>query len=114
MNFDGLLDLTNKENKYDFHINVENADLNQLNLVKDSVSIFKGDVIVQVSGNSIENLQGNVDIKETSYQNNKDTYNFDDFNIRSSFDEDRFAPLMSPDIEGEIVGSFSLLNWEFS
>jgi hypothetical protein len=38
--FDGLLDLTNKENKYDFHINVENADLNQLNLVKDSVSIF--------------------------------------------------------------------------
>jgi hypothetical protein len=35
MNFDGLLDLTNKENKYDFHINVENADLNQLNLVKD-------------------------------------------------------------------------------
>jgi hypothetical protein len=39
MNFDGLLDLI-KENKYDFHINVENADLNQLNLVKDSVSIF--------------------------------------------------------------------------
>jgi hypothetical protein len=50
---------------------------------------------VQVSGNSIENLQGNVDIKETSYQNNKDTYNFDDFNIRSSFDEDRVPPLMS-------------------
>jgi hypothetical protein len=67
---------------------------------------------VQVSGNSIENLQGNVYIQETSYQNNKDTYNFDDFNIRSSFDEDGFAPLMnSPDIiEGEIVGSFSLLN----
>jgi hypothetical protein len=40
MNF-GLLDLTNKENKYDFHINVENADLNQLNLVKDSVSILR-------------------------------------------------------------------------
>jgi hypothetical protein len=34
-------------------------------------------------------------LKETSYQNNKDTYNFDDFNIRSSFDEDRFEPLMS-------------------
>jgi hypothetical protein len=59
---------------------------------------------VQVSGNSIENLQGNVDIKETSYQNNKDTYNFDDFNIRSSFDEDRVRiNVNSPDIEGEIV-----------
>jgi hypothetical protein len=55
---------------------------------------------VQVSGNSIENLQGNVDIKETSYQNNKDTYNFDDFNIRSSFDEDRVRTINvnSPDI----------------
>jgi hypothetical protein len=63
---------------------------------------------VQVSGNSIENLQGNVDI-ETSYQNNKDTYNFDDFNIRSSFDEDRVRTINvnSPDIiEGEIVGKF--------
>jgi hypothetical protein len=59
---------------------------------------------VWVSGNSIENLQGNVDIKETSYQNNKDTYNFDDFNIRSSFDEDRVRiNVNSPDIEGEIV-----------
>jgi hypothetical protein len=44
MNFDGLLDLTNKENKYDFHINVENADLNQLNLVNDSVS--KGEMLL--------------------------------------------------------------------
>jgi hypothetical protein len=29
MNFDGLLDLSNKE-KYDFHINVENADFKQV------------------------------------------------------------------------------------
>jgi hypothetical protein len=39
MNFDGLLDLSNKENKYDFHINVENADLNQVEFVKDSISL---------------------------------------------------------------------------
>lgn len=109
MNFDGLLDLTNKENKYDFHINVENADLNKLKFVKDSLSIFKGDVIVQVTGNSIENLLGNVFIKETSYQNGKDTYKFDDFNIVSTFDAERVRTINvnSPDIiEGEIVGKF--------
>jgi len=109
MNFDGLLDLTNRENKYDFHIEVENADLNKLKLVKDSVSVFKGDVIVQVTGNSIENLQGNVFIKETSYRNGKDTYNFDDFNISSSFDVERVRTITvnSPDIiEGEIIGKF--------
>jgi hypothetical protein len=61
---------------------------------------FKGDVVVQVTGNSIENLQGNVYIKETSYQNGKDTYNFDDFNIISSFDVDRVRTITvnSPDI----------------
>jgi hypothetical protein len=109
MNFDGLLDLSNKDNKYDFHINVENADLHKLKLVKDSISIFKGDVIVQVSGNTIENLEGNVFIKETSYQNEKDTYRFDDFNINSSFDQDgiRTIAVNSPDIvQGEIVGKF--------
>jgi hypothetical protein len=62
---------------------------------------------VQVSGNSIENLQGNVYIQETSYQNNKDTYNFDDFNIGLVLMKTGFAPLMSTDIiEGEIVGKF--------
>jgi hypothetical protein len=109
MNFDGLLDLSNKDNKYDFHINVENADLHKLKLVKDSISIFKGDVVVQVSGNTIENLEGNIYIKKTSYQNEKDTYRFDDFNINSSFDQDRVRTITvnSPDIvQGEIVGKF--------
>jgi hypothetical protein len=66
----------------------------------DSISNFKGDVIVQVSGNTIDNLQGNVYIKETIYQNNKDTYAFDDFNINSTFDTDRIRTITvnSPDI----------------
>lgn len=109
MNFDGLLDLTNEENKYDFHINVANADLNKLKLVKDSLSIFKGDVIVQVTGNSIENLQGTVSIGQTSYQNRKDKYSFNDFNINSTFDVDRVRTITvnSPDIiEGKIVGKY--------
>jgi hypothetical protein len=109
MDFDGLVDLSAKENKYDFHINVAHADLSKLKLVKDSVSHFKGDVLVQVTGNSIENLQGNVYIKQTSYQNVKDTYTFDDFNINSTFDENRIRTLTinSPDIiDGKVVGRF--------
>ena len=109
MTFDGLLDLSKKDNRYDFHINVENADLNKLKLMKDSVSVFRGDVVVQASGNNIENFQGNVYINETSYQNAKDTYNFDDFTIISSFDQNRVRTITvnSPDIvEGEIVGKY--------
>jgi hypothetical protein len=109
MTFDGLLDLSKKDSRYDFHIIVENADLNKLKLVKDSVSVFKGDVVVQASGNNIENFQGNVYINKTSYQNAKDTYNFDDFAINSVFDQNRIRTITvnSPDIvQGEIVGKY--------
>lgn len=109
MTFDGLLDLSKKDSRYDFHINVENADLTKLKLIKDSVSVFKGDVVVQASGNNIENFQGNVYINKTSYQNTKGIYNFDDFTIISSFDQNRIRTITvnSPDIvEGEIVGKY--------
>ncbi|WP_081824682.1 translocation/assembly module TamB domain-containing protein [Flavobacterium seoulense] len=109
MEFDGLVDLSTKENKYDFHINVDHANLTKLKFVKDSISNFKGDVVVQVTGNTIEDLQGNVYIKETSYQNVKDTYLFDDFNVNSTFDENRIRTLTinSPDIiDGKVVGRF--------
>ena len=109
MNFDGLVDLSKKDSKFDFHINVENADLHQLKFVKDTISKFKGDVVVQVSGNSIDNLQGDVFINKTTYQNGKATYLFDDFYIKSTFDPDRVRTITvnSPDIiEGEIVGKY--------
>jgi hypothetical protein len=109
MDFDGLVDLSKKESRYDFHINVENADLKKLNFMKDSISRFKGDVVVQVSGNSIDNLKGDVFINKTTYQNVKATYLFDDFYINSTFDQNRVRTITvnSPDIvQGEIVGKY--------
>lgn len=109
MNFDGLVDLSKKNSRYDFQINVENADLKKLNFMKDSISKFQGDVIVNLSGNTIDNLIGDVFINKTTYQNAKATYTFDDFYINSSFDQNRVRTITvnSHDIiEGEIVGKF--------
>ena len=109
LTFDGLVDLSTRENKYDFHINVENADLRKLKFINDSISHFTGDAVVQVSGNSIENLQGNIYIKDAVYQNPKATYEFDEVTINSSFDADRLRTITvnSTDIvDGEIVGKF--------
>jgi hypothetical protein len=109
LNFDGLVDLSKKDNSYDFHINVDNADLHKLKFVKDSISKFKGDLVVQVSGNSVDNLSGNVFINNAIYQNVKATYVFDDFMINSTFTKDRVRTitLNSTDIvEGEIVGKY--------
>ena len=109
LTFDGLVDLSNRENKYDFHINVENADLRKLKILKDSVSQFRGDAIVEVTGNSIENLQGNISIKDAVYQNPKATYVFDEINVHSDFDADRLRTITinSKDVvNGTIVGKF--------
>ncbi|SCY12395.1 Family of unknown function [Flavobacterium caeni] len=109
MDFEGQVNFSKKEYAYDFHTKVDYADLSKLKFVKDSVSIFKGDVQMKISGNSLDNLQGDVFINETSYQNSKDTYYFDDFTVRSSFDEGRVRTISinSPDIiDGKIVGKF--------
>jgi len=109
MDFDGAVNFSKKEYAYDFHTKVDYANLNKLNFVKDSVSIFKGDVVMKISGNSLDNLQGNVYINQTSYQNSKDTYFFDDFTVSSTFDENRLRTISinSPDIiDGKVVGKF--------
>ncbi|HJY13947.1 MAG TPA: hypothetical protein VJ304_14230, partial [Flavobacterium sp.] len=109
LTFDGLVDLSTRENKYDFHINVENADLRKLKFINDSISHFSGDAVVQVSGNSIENLHGNIYIKDAIYQNPKSTYEFDELTVNSSFDADRLRTITinSTDvINGKIVGKF--------
>ena len=109
MDFDGQVNFSKKEYKYDFHTKVDYANLSKLKFVKDSVSIFKGDVVMNISGNSLDNLQGNVYINETSYQNSKDTYFFDNFVVSSGFDENRIRTISinSPDIiDGKVVGKF--------
>ncbi|MFK7033263.1 translocation/assembly module TamB domain-containing protein [Flavobacterium oreochromis] len=110
MDFDGFLDLTRKENKYDFHAKIEYANLKKINLyTSDAVSVFRGEVKMDLQGNSIDNIYGNVYINKTSYENPKETYFFDDFMVKSTFEKDGFRTITinSPDIvEGKVEGRF--------
>ncbi len=111
MDFDGLVNFSRKDIVYDFHTKVDYANLIKLNFLKDSTAVFKGDVTMKVTGNNLDNLQGNVYIKQTSYQNNKENFNFDDFTINSSFDANRVRTITvnSPDIiDGKVVGKFQV------
>ncbi|WP_293892844.1 translocation/assembly module TamB domain-containing protein [Flavobacterium sp.] len=109
MDFSGVLDLSKKENIYDFHSKIDYANLEKLHLIKDSISVFKGDVLVKATGNSIDNLQGNLLLTNASYQNKKDLYFVDSMNVNSSFDAsgERAITIDSPDaIEGSVVGKY--------
>lgn len=111
LDFDGEVNLSKGENIYDFHAKIDYANLKNLNLMKDSVAVFRGDVVMKVRGNSINNLRGEIILTNASYQNPKDLYFFDSLIVYSSFDENnvRKVTLKTSDgIEGEVEGKFEL------
>ena len=109
MNFDGIIDLSKKSNRYIFDSKIDFVDLKKLNFIKDSLSKFTGNVKLNVVGSNIDNLVGKININNASYQNPKTIYTFEDFELNSSFDalNVRTISINSPDIiEGQIVGKF--------
>lgn len=109
LTFDGLIDVSKDFNQYDFEANVEFAELNKLNLVKrDSISVFTGNIIMDMNGTSIDDATGTITFQQTFYQNASEDFYFDDFNITSSFEGNvRTIEINSPDIiNGKISGEF--------
>ena len=108
-NFKGLADFGEDHNNFNFIANVEHADLKRLNFINDSISVFKGNVNIDISGNSLDNIVGDVNFTKTVFQNVNDTYYFDDFKVSSSFENDstRIIDINSPDIiTGYLKGNF--------
>lgn len=110
MDFKGLVDLSKREKIYQFDTQIDYANLSNLKLVtSDSISIFKGKIFSNLTGNNINSLHGDLRIEQTSYQNERDIFIFDNFTITSQFDEkkERVITINSPDIiDGEIKGIF--------
>ena len=111
LDFNGIVDVSKRENIYDFEALVDYADLKKLNFMKnDSIAIFKGKIYSNLVGNSIDNLHGDILVEQASYQNKRQIYLFDSFSIKSTFsaDRERTIEINSPDIiEGKLVGKFN-------
>ena len=109
LQFKGLVDFSKNINNYDFYANVNYANLNAINFVsKDSISIFKGQVTMNMKGTNLDNAQGNISFKNTLYKNQNDEYYFTDFSVSSHFEDNiRYIDINSPDIiEGSLYGKF--------
>lgn len=109
LDFNGIVDLSEKSNRYIFDTKIDFADFKKLNFINDSISKFSGKIKMNVVGSNIDNLVGKVNFINASYQNKKTTYKFDDFELNSSFDllNVRKININSPDIiEGHIEGKF--------
>ncbi|MEC4005137.1 translocation/assembly module TamB domain-containing protein [Flavobacterium sp. SUN052] len=109
--FDGIVDLSKRESIYDFHAKVDYANLKKLNFISDDISVFKGDVVMKISGSSLDNMKGDVIISNASYQNSKDIYFFDNLKVNSSFDafKERTISLQSTNqVNGKVQGKFEI------
>lgn len=109
MSFDGLVDLSGKLNKYDFGIAIHKAQLQQLHFDSEKVSTFKGDIKVEVVGNTIDNVFGDVYVSNVNYKNTKKDYFFDNLHLSSEFDAQnvRTLTLQSTDVgEGQVIGNY--------
>lgn len=111
MNFDGIVDLGKRANLYDFTADVGYANLEKLNFIKNETSIFKGKIHSKVSGTNLNNLTGTVLAQNVSYQNSKDTYQFEDLTLTSSFNaqNERNIVLSTPNtIKAKIDGKYDV------
>ena len=109
--FKGLADFGKTRNNFNFKAAVAYADFKKLNFINDSVSIFKGNVDMDINGTSLDNIVGDINFTKTNYQNVNDTYYFDDFAVTSSFENDsvRTIKINSPDIiTGYMKGDFRI------
>lgn len=110
LDFKGLADLSGELNQFNFIASVDYMDLNKLGFVtKDTESVLKGDIHMNMLGNNIDNLSGEISFYKTEYRNQNDTYLFDDFNITSTFKgKERILEINSPDIiTGFVRGNFA-------
>ena len=111
LDFNGLADLSDRPRKLDFTAKVRYANLKALNFYKrDKKAIFKGIVNMKMDATSVDDASGTISFYETTYTNENDTYNFDDFVVTSSFTgKERLVTINSPDIiEGQLKGQFKV------
>lgn len=109
LTFEGLADFSSKVHKFDFTTNIAKIDLLKTNLfVRDSISVLKGKIKLDVTGNKINDMIGKANFKDIVYTNQKQQYEFKEFSIESSIkDSIQTIRIDSKDIvEGQLTGRF--------
>lgn len=107
--FIGLADLSKEDYEFDFNVKVDRFDLKTLNLFeRDSISVIKGDVDIDLVGNSIDNIIGNASFKNASYTNEYKVHEFQNFSLKSEKNSHlRTIEFDSEDIiDGRVQGNF--------
>jgi hypothetical protein len=110
VDFNGIADFNGQLPKYDFKTSIKNADLNKLNLSKDTIMISL-DGEVHGTGKSLDNLNGTGIFSNIIIQNSKDILALSDVSINMKNNgNDRDYIVKSDQFKASVKGQFDPLS----
>ena len=110
MDFNGLADLSSDVNNFDFKTDIKYLNLKETNLfTRDSIAVLKGNIELDLEGNTFDDITGKATFKNILYTNQKKEFNFKEFNVSSSLkDSIKRIEVYSKDIaNGYLSGNFT-------
>ncbi len=111
MVFSGRLDLTPELPVFEFVADVERANLFNLNILGDSVSIASASIDANFEGNNIDNLKGQIKLKELKYRNSIGYLALSNAIIDNISSGDTSLLTVKSDwVDGEIKGHYNFMN----
>ncbi len=116
LNFIGGVDFTHKLPHLDFVATVNNADLGALHFIKDTTRTnLSTQVIVDVTGNNIDNLIGQINFDNTIYKRKNEVYKMSVFNLVTEEEKGSKSIRLNSDfLDAKINGTFKILDMPLS
>ncbi|MBU0490105.1 MAG: hypothetical protein KKD31_19375, partial [Bacteroidetes bacterium] len=109
--FQGKVDYAKKVPIYNFHMNVSNADLIALNLLKNDTirsSCLSVNMDCNFSGDQIDDINGIINMEDVDYQQNDIHVDFEKLKLITNADEEsRSFRLMSDIADCNVIGKFN-------
>ncbi len=110
-NFFGSLNTTGPLNAFKIDLDIAEADLNAMNLIKrTNQADFSGKIIADFKGTSIDDAVGSLVLQNFKFEDDFQNYAFDTLNLTSTLNgKFKRININSPDIiDGELSGEFKL------
>lgn len=110
--FNGKVDFTGALPNLDFISTLNRADLAALNFIKTTKKTnLSTQVIINVTGNNIDNLIGRINLDHTVYEQDGEIYKLSRFNLESTEENGvKTIKLFSDVVDADIKGRFKILD----
>jgi len=112
LDFNGVVDLRAKEPLFDFHANLDLADLNGLGFTKkDSAFIISSEITSGFSGNSIDDLIGKIELAQTEVKYGTKRFYVEDILLEATGNSlNKDISILSDMFDLDVNGAFRLVN----